>query len=405
MNYKEATEFLFNSLPMYQRIGKIAYKKDIGNIKIACKEFNHPQNNFKSIHVGGTNGKGSVSHMLASVLQEKKLKVGLYTSPHLKDFRERIKINGKPISKEKVVEFVKNNFDFFNNNKLSFFEMTVLLSFLHFSSEKVDIAVIEVGLGGRLDSTNIIKPILSVITNISLDHTNLLGSTIEKIAHEKGGIIKTNTPIIIGRKNKISDSVFNKIASKKKSKIFFSDKKNNNTTDLNGDFQIENIKTAEKTFQILREEKILNISDIEISNGLNRVKKNTGFRGRWEISSRKPKTIFDVGHNIDAIKNSINEINGLTYENLHMVIGFVNDKNLNKILNLLPKNANYYFCKPNIPRGFCERELLKISQKFNLTGNCYSCSSIAFKKANEEANENDIIFVGGSTFLVAELIK
>ena len=405
MNYKEATEFLFNSLPMYQRIGKIAYKKDIGNIKIACKEFNHPQNNFKSIHVGGTNGKGSVSHMLASVLQEKKLKVGLYTSPHLKDFRERIKINGKPISKEKVVEFVKNNFDFFNNNKLSFFEMTVLLSFLHFSSEKVDIAVIEVGLGGRLDSTNIIKPILSVITNISLDHTNLLGSTIEKIAHEKGGIIKTNTPIIIGRKNKISDSVFNKIASKKKSKIFFSDKKNNNTTDLNGDFQIENIKTAEKTFQILREEKILNISDIEISNGLNRVKKNTGFRGRWEISSRKPKTIFDVGHNIDAIKNNINEINGLTYENLHMVIGFVNDKNLNKILNLLPKNANYYFCKPNIPRGFCERELLKISQKFNLTGNCYSCSSIAFKKANEEANENDIIFVGGSTFLVAELIK
>ena len=405
MDYKEATEFLFNSLPMYQRIGKIAYKKDIGNIKIACKEFNHPQNNFKSIHVGGTNGKGSVSHMLASVLQEKKLKVGLYTSPHLKDFRERIKINGKPISKEKVVEFVKNNFDFFNNNKLSFFEMTVLLSFLHFSSEKVDIAVIEVGLGGRLDSTNIINPILSVITNISLDHTNLLGSSIEKIAQEKGGIIKTNTPVIIGRKNKISDSVFNKIASKKKSKIFFSDKKNNNTTDLNGDFQIENIKTAEKTFQILREEKILNISDIEISNGLNRVKKNTGFRGRWEISSRKPKTIFDVGHNIDAIKNSINEINGLTYENLHMVIGFVNDKNLNKILNLLPKNANYYFCKPNIPRGFCERELLKISQKFNLTGNCYSCSSIAFKKANEEANENDIIFVGGSTFLVAELIK
>ena len=405
MNYKEATEFLFNSLPMYQRIGKIAYKKDIGNIKIACKEFNHPQNNFKSIHVGGTNGKGSVSHMIASVLQEKKLKVGLYTSPHLKDFRERIKINGKPISKEKVVEFVKNNFDFFYKNKLSFFEMTVLLSFLHFSSEKVDIAVIEVGLGGRLDSTNIINPILSVITNISLDHTNLLGSSIEKIAQEKGGIIKTNTPVIIGRKNKISDSVFNKIASKKKSKIFFSDKKNNNTTDLNGDFQIENIKTAEKTFQILREEKILNISDIEISNGLNRVKKNTGFRGRWEISSRKPKTIFDVGHNIDAIKNSINEINGLTYENLHMVIGFVNDKNLNKILNLLPKNANYYFCKPNIPRGFCERELLKISQKFNLTGNCYSCSSIAFKKANEEANENDIIFVGGSTFLVAELIK
>ena len=405
MNYKEATEFLFNSLPMYQRIGKIAYKKDIGNIKIACKEFNHPQNNFKSIHVGGTNGKGSVSHMLASVLQEKKLKVGLYTSPHLKDFRERIKINGKPISKEKVVEFVKNNFDFFNKNKLSFFEMTVLLSFLHFSSEKVDIAVIEVGLGGRLDSTNIIKPILSVITNISLDHTNLLGSSIEKIAQEKGGIIKTNTPIIIGRKNKISDSVFNKIASKKKSKIFFSDKKNNNTTDLNGDFQIENIKTAEKTFQILREEKILNISDLEISNGLNRVKKNTGFRGRWEISSLKPKTIFDVGHNIDAINKSINEINELTYENLHMVIGFVKDKNLNKILNLLPKNANYYFCKPNIPRGFCERELLKISQKFNLTGNCYSCSSIAFKKANEEANENDIIFVGGSTFLVAELIK
>ena len=404
MDYKEATEFLFNSLPMYQRIGKIAYKKDIGNIKIACEEFNQPQKNFKSIHVGGTNGKGSVSHMIASVLQEKKLKVGLYTSPHLKDFRERIKINGKPISKEKVVEFVKNNFDFFYKNKLSFFEMTVLLSFLHFSSEKVDIAVIEVGLGGRLDSTNIINPILSVITNISLDHTNLLGNSIEKIAQEKGGIIKRNTPIIIGRKNKISDSVFYKIASEKKSKIFFSNKKNNYTTDLNGDFQIENINTAEKTFQILNEEKILNISELEISKGLNRVIKNTGLRGRWEITSLKPKTIFDIGHNIDAINKNINQINELSYENLHMVIGFVNDKNLKKILNFLPKNAYYYFCKPNIPRGFCERELLKMSQKFNLSGNCFSSSFIAFEKANEKANENDIIFVGGSTFLVAELI-
>ena len=404
MNYKEATKFLFNSLPMYQRIGKIAYKKDIGNIKIACEEFNQPQKNFKSIHVGGTNGKGSVSHMLASVLQEKKLKVGLYTSPHLKDFRERIKINGKPISKEKVVEFVKNNFDFFKKNKLSFFEMTVLLSFLHFSNEKVDIAIIEVGLGGRLDSTNIINPIISVITNISLEHTNLLGNSIEKIAQEKGGIIKRNTPIIIGRKNKISDSVFNKIASEKKSKIFFSDKKNNYTTDLNGDFQIENISTAEKTFQVLNEEKILNISPIEISKGLNRVIKNTGLRGRWEITSLKPKTIFDIGHNIDAINKSINQINELSYENLHVVIGFVNDKNLEKILSLLPKNAYYYFCKPNIPRGFCEKELLKMSQKFSLNGNCFNSSSVAFEKANEKANESDIIFVGGSTFLVAELI-
>jgi dihydrofolate synthase/folylpolyglutamate synthase len=404
MNYKEATKFLFNSLPMYQRIGKIAYKKDIGNIKIACEEFNQPQKNFKSIHVGGTNGKGSVSHMLASVLQEKKLKVGLYTSPHLKDFRERIKINGKPISKEKVVEFVKNNFDFFKKNKLSFFEMTVLLSFLHFSNEKVDIAIIEVGLGGRLDSTNIINPILSVITNISLEHTNLLGNSIEKIAQEKGGIIKRNTPIIIGRKNKISDSVFNKIASEKKSKIFFSDKKNNYTTDLNGDFQIENISTAEKTFQVLNEEKLLNISPLEISKGLNSVMKNTGLRGRWEITSLKPKTIFDIGHNIDAINKSINQINELSYENLHVVIGFVNDKNLEKILNLLPKSAYYYFCKPNIPRGFCEKKLLKMSQKFSLAGNCFSNSSIAFEKASEKANENDIIFVGGSTFLVAELI-
>jgi len=342
--------------------------------------------------------------MLASVLQEKKLKVGLYTSPHLKDFRERIKINGKPISKEKVVEFVKNNFDFFKKNKLSFFEMTVLLSFHHFSNEKVDIAIIEVGLGGRLDSTNIINPILSVITNISLDHTNLLGNSIEKIAQEKGGIIKRNTPIIIGRKNKISDSVFNKIASEKKSKIFFSDKKNNYNTDLNGDFQIENICTAEKTFQVLNKEKILNISEIEISKGLNRVIKNTGLRGRWEITSLKPKTIFDIGHNIDAINRSINQINELSYENLHVVIGFVNDKNLEKILNLLPKNAYYYFCKPNIPRGFCEKELLKTSQKFSLNGNCFSNSSIAFERANEKANENDIIFVGGSTFLVAELI-
>ena len=404
MNYKEATEFLFNSLPMYQRIGKIAYKKDIGNIKIACEEFNQPQKNFKSIHVGGTNGKGSVSHMLASVLQEKKLKVGLYTSPHLKDFRERIKINGKPISKEKVAEFVKNNFDFLKKNKLSFFEMTVLLSFLHFSSEKVDIAIIEVGLGGRLDSTNIINPILSIITNISLDHTNLLGNSIEKIAQEKAGIIKTNTPVIIGRRNKISDAIFNKIASEKKSKIFYSDQKNNYVSDLNGDFQIENINTAEKTFQVLNKEKILNISDKEISNGLNKVIKNTGLRGRWEITSLKPKTIFDIGHNIDAINKSINEINNLSYENLHMIIGFVNDKNLKKILNLLPKNAYYYFCKPNISRGFCERELLRMSQKFNLRGNCFSISSVALEKANEKANENDIIFVGGSTFLVAELI-
>ena len=282
--------------------------------------------------------------------------------------------------------------------------MTVLLSFLHFSNEKVDIAIIEVGLGGRLDSTNIINPILSVITNISLEHTNLLGNSIEKIAQEKGGIIKRNTPIIIGRKNKISDSVFNKIASEKKSKIFFSDKKNNYTTDLNGDFQIENISTAEKTFQVLNEEKILNISPIEISKGLNRVIKNTGLRGRWEITCLKPKTIFDIGHNIDAINKSINQINELSYENLHFVIGFVNDKNLEKILNLLPKNAYYYFSKPDIPRGLCEKELLKMSQKFSLNGNCFNGSSVAFEKANEKANENDIIFVGGSTFLVAELI-
>ena len=209
--------------------------------------------------------------------------------------------------------------------------------------------------GDLLDSTNIINPILSVITNISLEHTNLLGNSIEKIAQEKGGIIKRNTPIIIGRKNKISDSVFNKIASEKKSKIFFSDKKNNYTTDLNGDFQIENISTAEKTFQVLNEEKILNISPIEISKGLNRVIKNTGLRGRFEITSLKPKTIFDIGHNIDAINKIINQINKLSYENLHVVIGFVNDKNLEKILSLLPKNAYYYFCKPNIPRGLCEK--------------------------------------------------
>ena len=404
MNYQEATEFLFKSLPMYQRIGKIAYKKDIGNIKIACEKFNQPQKNFKSIHVGGTNGKGSVSHMLASVLQEKKLKVGLYTSPHLKDFRERIKINGNPIPKEIVAQFVKNNFNFFKKTKLSFFEMTVLLSFLHFSNEKIDIAIIEVGLGGRLDSTNIIKPIISVITNISLDHTNLLGNSIKQIAKEKGGIIKKNTPVIIGRKNEISDAIFNKIAAQKNSKIFFTDTKTNYKTDLNGKFQEENVRIAEKTFQILNEEKLITISENEISNGLKKVIKNTRIRGRWEITSSKPKIIFDIGHNIDAINKSINEINELSYEKLHIVMGFVKDKNLNKILNVLPSNAYYYFCKPDIPRGFCEDELLKISKKFKLTGTSFSSSYSAFEKANEKANENDIIFVGGSTFLVAELI-
>jgi len=403
MDYNQTLNFLLTRLPIYQRIGKIAYKKDIGNIVSACKKLKDPQNKFKSIHIAGTNGKGSVAHLLASILQESGYSTGLYTSPHLKDFRERIKINGEMISKQAVTKFVSKNIDIFMTMQLSFFEMTVAMAFNYFANEKVDIAIIETGLGGRLDSTNIINPEISIITNIGLDHTNLLGNTIEKIAKEKAGIIKNNTPVVIGNKQKKINHIFKKIAKHKNSEIYFTDEISDFKTDLKGNYQKKNISTALKSIDILKKLK-WTISENNITNGLMNVVKNTGLYGRWQIISKKPLTICDTAHNIDGIKNIIQELNNTPYNNLHFVFGTVNDKETDLMLKLLPKKATYYLCKANIERAMNINTLYKKAKKLNL--NCIPFNSVvsALAAAKKEATNKDLILISGSTFVVAEVL-
>ena len=403
MNYQETLDYLFTKLPMYQRDGAIAYKKDIGNIIKAAKHLNNPHKKFKSIHIAGTNGKGSVAHMLASILQESGYNTGLYTSPHLKDFRERIKINGQMITKRKVIDFVLENKPLFEKLEMSFFEMTVALAFNYFSKEKVDIAVIETGLGGRLDSTNIINPELSIITNIGLDHTNLLGNSIEEIAMEKAGIIKKETAIIIGKEQAETKSVFKKVSAKKNSPLYFADKISVLNTDLKGSYQEENICT---TITAIKQLQSLgwNISDKNIKKGLGKVVKNTGILGRWQTLSETPKIICDVGHNEDGIKKIVKQLNKLKYKKLHFVYGTVNDKNFDKILSLLPKDAKYYFCKPNIQRGLSADDLQREAKKHQLLGNNFDSVDNAIYRAKENQKEEDILFIGGSTFVVAEAL-
>ncbi len=395
---------MFAKLPMYQRQGATAFKKDLTNTIALSKQLNFPENKFLSVHVAGTNGKGSTSHMIASVLQEAGYKVGLYTSPHLKDFRERIRINGEPISEHIVVDFIKHIKSFLEQQQLSFFEMTVGLAFDEFANQKVDIAVIEVGLGGRLDSTNIINPLISVITNIGLDHTQFLGETLQEIAFEKAGIIKPKTPVVIGERQDEIVSVFQKIANKNKAPLYFAEEliEYNYPTDLLGDYQLKNVKTAVRTLHLLSRNKI-KVTEDKIKIGLLNVVKNTGLKGRWQILNDKPKVICDTAHNKEGLNIVLNQLEKQTYKKLHVVLGVVNDKNLENILPLFPKNATYYFCKPNVPRGFSARELQQKSLKFQLYGNVYSSVNNAYQVAICNATNDDVVYIGGSTFVVAEL--
>ena len=395
---------MFNKLPMYQNIGDSAYKKDLSNIILICEHLNNPQNNFKSIHIGGTNGKGSCSHMLSSILQEANYKVGLYTSPHLVDFRERIKINGNMISKDSVLKFMYENFDFFESNNLSFFEMTVGLAFDYFSKNKVDIAIIEVGMGGRLDSTNIINPILSIITNISLDHTRFLGSNISDIAKEKAGIIKDNIPVVIGQTQQEISPIFTDIAKSKKSEIIFADHFIYDTynCDLKGDYQKKNIKTVLKSTEILKHLDY-KINDSHIKTGLNNVSNNTGLQGRWQVIQRKPMIICDTAHNEAALGEVISQLMDMEYSDLHFIIGFSNDKNLKKISKIFPEDSKYYFVQSKVGRARDAKEVRDIFKLNNRCGDYYRSVKNTIQYVKGVSKENDIIFIGGSTFVVSEI--
>ena len=403
--YQQTLDWMFSKLPMYQRQGKTAFKKDLTNIIAFSNHLGNPEKQFKSIHVAGTNGKGSTSHILASILQESGYKVGLYTSPHLKDFTERIRINGKPLRKNCVINFIKRNTSFLENQKLSFFEMTVGLAFEQFAKQKVDIAIIEVGLGGRLDSTNIITPIASVITNIGLDHTQMLGNTLAEIAFEKAGVIKHNIPIIIGEKQTETQAIFEKKAKEKQAKLYYaSDNSDENLkTDLKGSYQKYNVKTAIQTIAIIKKSGF-NISQKNIKNGLLNVVKNTNLKGRWQILNQNPKVICDTAHNKEGLTYVLNQLKEEKYNKLHLVLGVVSDKDLDTILPLFPKNSTYYFCKPNIPRGLDATVLKEKASTFNLNGNNYESVNQAYKIAFKTANKNDLIFIGGSTFVVAEVL-
>ena len=402
MNYQQTLDWMFAQLPMYQREGKTAFKKNLTNILALTKKLDFPEKKFKTIHVGGTNGKGSTSHMIASTLQEAGYKVGLYTSPHLKNFTERIRINGEEIPKKKISLFISEHKCFLEKQQLSFFEMTVGMAFDYFASEKVDIAIIEVGLGGRLDSTNIITPELSVITNIGLDHTQFLGETLPEIAFEKAGIIKNNIPVIIGEEQDEVKSVFIAKAKEKNAPIYFAsiDNKNYNT-DLLGDYQKKNTRT---TVSAIKQLKSFSISEKNISDGLLNVVKNTNLKGRWQVLQEKPKVICDTAHNKEGLKIVLNQLKKEKYNKLHIILGVVSDKDLNGVLPLFPKEATYYFCKPNIPRGLPETILQEKSMRFNLIGKKYLSVKLALKNALLNANQGDTIYIGGSTFVVAEII-
>ncbi|MFC2104587.1 bifunctional folylpolyglutamate synthase/dihydrofolate synthase [Bacteroidota bacterium] len=429
MNYKETLNWLFNQLPMYQRQGKAAYKADLKNTYELDEYFNYPHQKFKSIHVAGTNGKGSVSHMLASVLQESGYKVGLYTSPHLKDFRERIRINGEMVTEEFVVNFINNHKTKFEEIKPSFFEMTVAMAFEYFAKRNVDVAIIEVGMGGRLDSTNIIKPDLSIITNIGLDHTTFLGNSLAEISIEKAGVIKNEIPVIIGETHKETESIFKNIAQEKQSEIHFADQfysidyemlsidnkqifnikhysdivYKDLKLDLLGNYQKKNLLTLLRSIDILKKNGY-NIKNQAIYSGLERVSNNTSLKGRWQVLGYNPMIICDTAHNLEGITFVINQINQIPHKNLHIVFGVVDDKDVGKILNILPKNARYYFTKADIPRALDQRILKSKAEKFGLFGESFEKVNIALLEAKKNAKDKDLIFIGGSTFVVAEVV-
>lgn len=402
MTYQETLDWMFAQLPMYQREGKTAFKKDLTNTIALANHLGNPENKFKSIHVGGTNGKGSTSHMLASILQEAGYKVGLYTSPHLKNFTERIRINGKEISREAVVDFITENISFLEQQKLSFFEMTVGLAFNEFAKQKVDIAIIEVGLGGRLDSTNIITPEVAVITNIGLDHTQFLGETLPEIAFEKAGIIKKDVPVVIGEKQEETTKAFEKKARECSAKLVFaSDDQNIYKTDLLGDYQINNTRTAVNAMKELTGFKV---TEEHIKKGLLNVVKNTNLKGRWQVLQEFPKIICDTAHNKEGLQYTLKQLEKEKYNTLHIVLGVVSDKNLDEVLPLFPVKATYYFCKPDIPRGLNEEELAEKAKEFGLNGEIFRSVSFAYNKLIMNIKEGDVAYIGGSTFVVAEIL-
>ena len=403
MTYKQTLDWMFLQLPMYQNKGKVAFNSKMDGINSLAAHLNNPHKKIKTIHVAGTNGKGSSSHMLASILQEAGYKVGLYTSPHLKDFRERIRVNGKKVEKKWVVDFIDENKSFFERNKLSFFEMTVGMAFSYFANENVDIAVIEVGLGGRLDSTNIITPEVSLITNIGFDHTDMLGDTLAKIAYEKAGIIKRNIPVVISEFNEETAPVFKETASALNAKIVFAQEKTFSTYKIGllGSYQQKNIKGV---LAALRELVSFKIEEKHIVKGLKKVVENTHLMGRWQQIGTKPTIICDTAHNKEGLAIVLDQLQEQEYEKLHVVIGFVKDKDISAILPLFPSNATYYFCKPKISRGLDEKILLDRCVQFNLNGKTYKSVNKAFKAAKKQASKNDFIYVGGSNFVVAEVL-
>ena len=428
MTYPECISYLYQHLPMFHRVGNIAFNKGLQNIEILCEAVGNPQKSFKSVHIAGTNGKGSSSNMLAAVLQQAGYKTGLYTSPHLKDFTERIKINGEDIAQEYVVNFVEGNQELFAQIKPSFFEMTVALAFKYFADEQVDIAIIEVGLGGRLDSTNIIQPLISLITNISLDHQSLLGDDLASIAAEKAGIIKLNTPVVISKTQPEVKAIFQKKAAETASPIIFADQQyrvhalhqdykkqyylveeNNQirfqhlALDLKGDYQKYNLPGVLATLDYLKDLGFRKLNDESLINGLAYIQVLTGFKGRWQILNEHPLTICDTGHNVDGITQVVKQLQALPNQRIHFVFGAVRDKDINPILQLLPTLYTYYFCQAQIPRALPVDELLKLAGEAGLEGNSYPTVALAIEAAKTNAKDNEVIFIGGSTFVVAEI--
>lgn len=427
MNYQDTIAYLFSRLPMFSRIGAAAFKKDLTNTITLCEHLGNPHQKFKSIHIAGTNGKGSVSHMLASILQTAGYRTGLYTSPHLKDFRERIKMDGEMISEGFVIDFTEKIKPLIEEIEPSFFEITVAMAFDYFVQQKIDIAIIEVGLGGRFDSTNIITPELSVITNIGWDHMNILGDSLEKIAFEKAGVIKQNIPVVIGETLPITKPIFEKIATEQKATIY-SATQNRNVVgwewqkhelivevaepgktdhkkyhlDLPGIYQSKNLLTVLEACSVLKD---LNyhIDENDIRTGLQKAKKLTGLHGRWEIIHEHPTIVLDVGHNDDGIKQIVQQIELTPHHELHIIIGMVKDKEIDKVLSLLPRSAIYYFTQAQIPRALPADILKSKANAQNLNGNVFADVHAAIKAARSKANKDDLILVCGSVFLVGEV--
>ena len=404
MNYQETLSWMFNRLPMFQTQGKNALNNKLDNILTFTSALGNPQTKFKSLHIAGTNGKGSSSSMLASILQEAGYKVGLYTSPHLKDFRERIKIDGKEIPEDYVVNFISENKSFLEKHSLSFFEMTVGMAFSDFAEEKVDIAVIEVGLGGRFDSTNIITPEVSLITNISKDHTDILGDTLPKIAFEKAGIIKQNVPVVISEYQEETAPVFTARAKEMNAPIIFANHiETSLTTDLQGAYQEKNIKGVIAVTELLIHQG-WDITPENIAQGLLHVVHNTNLKGRWQTLGSCPTIVCDTGHNVGGLTYVMEQLKKQTYTHLHIVVGFVKEKDVNSVLELFPKEATYYFCSPAIARGLNVDTLKEIATTKGLQGERYSSVAEALNAAKAQALPTDFIFVGGSTFVVAEVV-